>query len=33
MQIFCVWQEKFPLHQIGSSRMQFIPLMRYANIC
>ncbi len=30
LQIFCAWQEKAPLNQTGSSRMQFIPLMLYA---
>ncbi|GFI29250.1 hypothetical protein IMSAGC013_00634 [Lachnospiraceae bacterium] len=30
MQIFCAWQEKSPLNQTGSSRMQYIPLMLYA---
>ena len=30
LQIFCAWQEKSPLNQTGSSRMQFIPLMLYA---
>ncbi len=30
LQIFCAWQEKFPLNQTGSSRMQFIPLMLYS---
>ncbi len=29
MQIFCAWQEKSPLNQTGSSRMQFIPLLCY----
>lgn len=29
LQIFCAWQEKSPLNQTGSSRMQFIPLMLY----
>lgn len=29
MQIFCAWQEKEPLNQTGSSRMQFIPLLCY----
>lgn len=29
MQIFCAWQEKAPLNQTGSSRMQFIPLLCY----
>ncbi|EHG32830.1 hypothetical protein HMPREF9467_01429 [ [[Clostridium] clostridioforme 2_1_49FAA] len=29
MQIFCVWQEKAPLNQTGSERMQFIPLLCY----
>lgn len=26
---FCAWQEKAPLNQTGSSRMQFIPLLYY----
>ena len=30
LQIFCAWQEKSPLNQTGSSRMQFIPMMLYA---
>ena len=30
LQIFCAWQEKSPLNQTGSSRMQYIPLMLYA---
>ena len=30
LQVFCAWQEKSPLNQTGSSRMQFIPLMLYA---
>ena len=29
LQIFCAWQEKAPLNQTGSSRMQLIPLMLY----
>jgi len=29
LQIFCAWQEKSPLNQTGSSRMQFIPLLLY----
>ena len=29
MQIFCAWQEKEPLNQTGSSRMQYIPLLCY----
>ena len=29
LQIFCAWQEKAPLNQTGSDRMQFIPLMLY----
>lgn len=29
MQIFCACQEKAPLNQTGSSRMQFIPLLCY----
>lgn len=30
LQIFCAWQEKAPLNQTGSSRMQYIPLMLYS---
>ena len=30
LQILCAWQEKSPLNQTGSSRMQYIPLMLYA---
>ena len=30
LEIFCAWQEKSPLNQTGSSRMQFIPLLLYA---
>ena len=30
LQISCAWQEKSPLNQTGSGRMQFIPLMLYA---
>lgn len=30
IQMFCAWQEKSPLNQTGSSRMQFIPLFLYA---
>lgn len=30
LQVFCAWQEKSPLNQTGSSRMQFIPLILYA---
>jgi len=30
LQIFCAWREKSPLNQIGSGRMQFIPLLLYA---
>ena len=30
LQIFCAWQEKSPLNQTGSGRMQFIPLFLYA---
>ena len=30
LQIFCAWEEKSPLNQTGSSRMQYIPLMLYA---
>lgn len=29
LEIFCAWQEKSPLNQTGSSRMQFIPLFLY----
>lgn len=29
LQIFCAWQEKGPLNQTGSDRMQCIPLMLY----
>ena len=29
LEIFCAWQEKSPLNQTGSSRMQFIPLLLY----
>jgi len=29
MQIFCAWQEKESLNQIGSGHMQFIPLLCY----
>lgn len=29
MEIFCAWQEKAPLNQTGSSRMQYIPLLCY----
>ena len=29
MQIFCAWQEKAPLNQTGSSRMQYIPMLCY----
>ena len=29
LQIFCAWQEKSPLNQTGSDRMQFIPLILY----
>lgn len=29
LQIFCAWQEKSPLNQTGSSRMQYIPLLLY----
>lgn len=29
LQIFCAWQEKSPLNQAGSDRMQFIPLLLY----
>ena len=30
LQIFCAWQEKSPLNQTGSSRMQLIPLFLYS---
>jgi len=30
LHIFCAWQEKAPLNQAGSSRMQYIPLFLYA---
>lgn len=33
MQIFCAWQEKSPLNQTGSWRMQFIPLLCYYFRC
>ena len=29
MQVFCAWQEKAPLNQIGRSYMKFIPLLCY----
>ena len=29
LQIFCAWQEKAPLNQTGSSRMEFIPMLCY----
>lgn len=29
LQMFCAWQEKSPLNQTGSSRMEFIPLLCY----
>lgn len=29
LQVFCAWQEKSPLNQTGSDRMQFIPLLLY----
>ena len=29
MQIFCAWQEKAPLNQTRSGRMQYIPLLCY----
>ena len=28
-EIFCAWQEKSPLNQTGSDRMQFLPLLLY----
>lgn len=30
MQIFCAWQEKAPLNQTGSDRMNYIPLFCYS---
>lgn len=30
IQIFCAWQEKTPLNQTGSDRMQLIPLFLYS---
>lgn len=30
LEIFCAWQEKSPLNQTGSSRMQYIPFLLYA---
>ena len=30
MQIFCAWQEKAPLNQTGSDRMQYMPLFCYS---
>ena len=30
LQIFCAWQEKAPLNQTGSDRMQYIPLFLYS---
>ena len=30
LQIFCAWQEKAPLNQTGSDRMQYIPLFCYS---
>ena len=29
LEIFCAWQEKPPLNQTGSDRMQFLPLLLY----
>ena len=29
LEIFCAWEEKSPLNQTGSSRMQYIPLLLY----
>ena len=29
LSIFCAWQEKSPLNQTGSSRMEYIPLLLY----
>lgn len=30
LQVFCAWQEKEPLNQTGSGRMQYIPLFLYS---
>ena len=30
LQVFCAWQEKAPLNQTGSGRMQYIPLFLYS---
>ena len=30
LQIFCAWQEKAPLNQTGSNRMEYIPLLLYS---
>ena len=30
LEIFCAWQEKSPLNQTGSNRMQYIPILLYA---
>lgn len=30
LQIFCAWQERSPLNHIGSSWMQYIPLLLYS---
>ena len=29
LEIFCAWQEKSPLNQTGSDRMQYIPILLY----
>lgn len=29
LEIFCAWQEKSPLNQTGSGRMQYIPILLY----
>lgn len=33
LQVFCAWQEKYPLNQTSSDWMQFIPLFPYAFRC
>ena len=30
LHVFCAWQEKAPLNQVGSSHMQYIPLLLYS---
>ncbi len=30
MHVFCAWQEKAPLNQVGSSQIQYIPLLFYS---